>query len=98
MKKTIFNKLWLEDAHFASWLEKDKTSVSTFKCKRCQLTLELGNMGRRALTKGSFISLALKCNFLTNSLLIKKHFGVQDMNIRPESSCTDTNLEFSSVT
>ena len=66
MKKTIFNKLWLEDAHFASWLEKDETSVS----------LELGNMERRALTKGSFISLALKSNFLTNSLLIKKHFEI----------------------
>jgi len=27
-----------------------------------------------------------------------KHFGVQDMNIRLESSCKDTNLEFSLVT
>ena len=38
--------------------------------------------------QGPFISLALKRIFFT----------VQDMNIRLESNCKDTNLEFSLVT
>ena len=60
----------------------DEINVSRAKIPK--LEEELADLS----DQGPFISLVLKCIFLT----------VQDMNIRLESNCKDTNLEFSLVT
>ena len=50
MKKTKFNAAWKREPVF-SWVAEDENSVFNFKCSKCQCILELGNMGRGALTK-----------------------------------------------
>ena len=51
MKFTNFNVIWKTDPLFESWLLADPKSKHSFKCKICQCTLDLGNMGRGALVK-----------------------------------------------
>ena len=51
MKRTHFNVAWKIDTMFQSWLLEDPASKHNFKCKVCQSTLELGNMGKAVLTK-----------------------------------------------
>ena len=51
MKSTKFNANWKKDPIFQSWLLPDPMSKHSFKCKTCQVTLDLGNMGRGALVK-----------------------------------------------
>ena len=51
MKYTNFNLNWKTDPLFESWLLADPKSKHSFKCKVCQSTLDLGNMGRGALVK-----------------------------------------------
>ena len=51
MKYTRFNLSWKSDPLFESWLLEDPKSKHSFKCNVCQSTLDLGNMGRGALTK-----------------------------------------------
>ena len=41
-KRTKFNVLWKSD----SWLSEDLSSEFSFKCLKCCMTLELGNMGK----------------------------------------------------
>ena len=48
---TNFNVTWQKDPLFESWLLADPNSRHSFKCKVCQSTLDLGNMGRGALVK-----------------------------------------------
>lgn len=49
-KHTKFSDSWLGDGEFQSWLARDKKSDRSAKCKLCMCTIELSNMGRRALT------------------------------------------------
>ena len=51
MKYTNFNLSWKSDPLFESWLLEDPKSKHSFKCNVCHSTLDLGNMGRGALTK-----------------------------------------------
>ena len=53
MKFTNFIILWKKDPMFQSWLLEDPASKHNFKCKVCQSTLELGNMGKWAVVKHS---------------------------------------------
>ena len=50
-RKTKFNPCWKNEENFKGWLSKDPLSNQSFKCLKCQCTLELGNMGRSAFTK-----------------------------------------------
>ena len=50
-RRTLFNSNWKVEPEFKSWLTEDPGSASSFTCKKCQVTRELGNMGRGALTK-----------------------------------------------
>ena len=51
MKRKKFKKCWKNDPNFKSWLVEDLPSAFYFKCTKCQCTLELGNMGKGAITK-----------------------------------------------
>ena len=51
MKLTNFNIVWKKDPLFQAWLLPDPTTKHNFRCKLCQASLELGNMGRGALVK-----------------------------------------------
>ena len=48
-KQTYFNKEWLEDPDFKLWLKEVPTNRTKAKCKFCQKTIELSNMGAFAL-------------------------------------------------
>ena len=50
-KRTFFNKSWKDEAPYKSWLQEDEFSNLYFKCSKCQVKLELGNMGKGALNK-----------------------------------------------
>lgn len=52
-KKTVFNKLWTDKKLFpdlADWVEDVKGSSSEANCKFCQVSINLSNMGRQALS------------------------------------------------
>ena len=51
-KKTIFNKLWLDEKHFPeyNWLDEVKGVPSQAFCKICKFTFSLSNMGKQALS------------------------------------------------
>ena len=52
-KKTYFNHEWEDHGkfpEFAKWISPGKEKC-TFKCKFCNVTLQLGNMGIAALRK-----------------------------------------------
>ena len=51
MRKCKFNLIWKEEEQFKRWLIEDECSIFSFKCKKCQVTLDLGNMGRTAVLK-----------------------------------------------
>ena len=46
--KTLFNKDWLMDKSFSSWIEAS-ISPHQARCKLCCKTFELSNMGRQAV-------------------------------------------------
>lgn len=52
VKKTVFNKLWLDaklHPELANWLQEGRGGTSEAFCKLCSMTVQLSNMGRRAL-------------------------------------------------
>lgn len=49
-KQTTFQSDWLRDPLFAAWLSKDVQRNTVAFCKLCKKTINLSNMGRRALT------------------------------------------------
>lgn len=49
-KQTYFQDDWLSDPSFNSWLEEVPGNNKIAKCKLCNRTWELSNMGRRAVT------------------------------------------------
>ena len=51
LKRTRFNPLWISETLFKYWLDEVKGSIYAFKCNKCQVILDLGNMGRTALRK-----------------------------------------------
>ena len=51
VKRTLFQSKWKNDPKFKSWLAEDPESKLYFVCKKCQVTRELGNMGKTALTR-----------------------------------------------
>ena len=51
MKPTNFNVIWKKRPTFQAWLLPDPMSKHYFRCKVCQIKLDLGNMGRGALVK-----------------------------------------------
>ena len=53
MKYKNFNIVWKMDPMSQSWLLEDPASKQNFKCKVCQSTLELGNMGKGAVVMQS---------------------------------------------
>ena len=50
-KRTLFNSNWKLDPQFKSWLTEDPGSVFSFTCMKCQVSRELGNLGKGALTQ-----------------------------------------------
>lgn len=47
IKQTAFNKAWLQDPDFSSWIAE--ASKYKAKCTVCNVLFELGNMGKKAL-------------------------------------------------
>jgi len=50
MKPTKFNQLWLKEDNFKKWLEFNEKDENSAKCKLCQSTFSLSNMGKQALS------------------------------------------------
>lgn len=50
MRRTKFNKLWLQMPEFSKWLECNKNDESLAYCKFCMIKIELGNMGKKAIS------------------------------------------------
>ena len=48
--QTYFSKDWLEDPDFKNWLVSC-TNNTQARCKHCQKTFNLSNMGRQALVR-----------------------------------------------
>lgn len=48
-KRTVFNKLWLDDPEFAVWLKEVKGSAHDAFCAVCKTTFSLSNMGKQAV-------------------------------------------------
>ena len=56
MNRCIFNKNWLRDEEYSEWLQEVPNDKYAFRCRACAKNLELGCMGKSALsrhTKGS---------------------------------------------
>ena len=49
-KQTSFNLQWLADPSFSQWVAKHPTNSHKAKCVPCGKNIELGNMGRKALS------------------------------------------------
>lgn len=47
--KTYFNKNWLRNVNYSSWLQEVEDSPSLAFCRQCQKTVVLSNMGQAAL-------------------------------------------------
>ncbi|GBN09359.1 hypothetical protein AVEN_156318-1 [Araneus ventricosus] len=47
---TLFQEDWLSDPSFSSWIEKMPLNNKIAKCKLCNKTFDLSNMGRRAVS------------------------------------------------
>ena len=50
-KRVKFNPLWFKEPSFSNWLQEDPIDKYAFKCKLCFVKLDLGRMGKSALTK-----------------------------------------------
>lgn len=48
-KKTVFNRLWLDDPEFSQWLQEVKDSPHEAFCASCKASFALSNMGRQAV-------------------------------------------------
>ena len=51
MKRTKFNRKWLKEPSYASWIKEDPLTQFSFKCSLCSVSLELGNMGRGSVER-----------------------------------------------
>lgn len=49
-KQTSFNLQWLAEPSFSQWVAKHPTNSHKAKCVPCGKNIELGNMGRKALS------------------------------------------------
>src|SRR3989441_242053 len=49
-KRTTFNKVWLNDIEFTSWLKAVDNNIHQARCTTCMKTFELSNMGRTAVS------------------------------------------------
>jgi hypothetical protein len=50
MTPTKSNQLWLKEENFKKWLEFSEKDENSAKCKLCQSTFSLSNMGKQALS------------------------------------------------
>ena len=50
-KRTKFNQLWFKEEAFRRWLKDVPEDQFAFRCKWCAVTLDLGNMGKSALSR-----------------------------------------------
>ena len=48
-KQTKFNKEWIKDPAFSSWVGVDPYSDTKARCMLCGYSFELGNMGKQSL-------------------------------------------------
>ena len=48
-RRTVFNTSWLEEPTLKSWLQRVEGDQSAAYCKLCHSSIQLGNMGKRAL-------------------------------------------------
>ena len=92
MKATNFNVIWKKDPLFQSWLLPDPMSKHNFRCKVCQSTLELGNMGRGALVKHTKSAKHIKNSEDLNSASA----GMLASWTRPVNKSVESNLTTSS--
>ena len=87
MRVTNFNSVWRKDPLFQSWLLPDPISKHNFRCKVCQCTLELGNMGKGALVKHTKSAKHVKNSEELNSASA----GILASWARPASSTSSTS-------
>ena len=92
MKATNFNVIWKKDPLFQSCLLPDPMSKHNFRCKVCQSTLELGNMGRGALLKHTKSAKHIKNSEDLNSASA----GMLASWTRPVNKSVESNLTTSS--
>ena len=94
MKATNFNIIWKKYPLFQSWLlpDPDPMSKHNFRCKVCQSTLELGNMGRGALVKHTKSAKHIKNSEDLNSASA----GMLASWTRPVNKSVESNLTTSS--
>lgn len=94
-KSTKFNSDWLRDPLFSSWIGVDPNSNVRACCLVCGVKIELGNMGRQALTSHSKgkkhmnkikMSMTIKQGSPTLDGFLVKH-STSDQNV-PESITT----------
>ena len=93
MKSTKFNANWKKDPIFQSWLLPDPMSKHSFKCKTCQVTLDLGNMGRGALVKHNKSVKHIKNSEKTKSTSA----AMLQFWTRPAAKSVESNLPVSSI-
>ena len=78
--QTYFSKDWLEDPDFKNWFVSC-TNNTQARCKLCQKTFNLSNMGRQALVshasgKKNTNFMTAECKCFSNQLRLNKHLPV----------------------
>ena len=51
MNRCILNKNWLRDEEYSEWLQEVPNDKYAFRCRACAKNLELGRMGKAALSR-----------------------------------------------
>ena len=92
-KQTKFNKDWIKDPAFSSWVGVDPNSETKARCMLCGYNFELGNMGKKSLVshangKKHKLKHQLSVKVKQEIKPLDVHFG----KVAPSSSAEDKPL------
>ena len=91
-KSTKFNTEWLKDPQFSSWVGVDPNSNVRARCVLCGVKVELGNMGRQALTSHSKGKKHLNKAQMSQKIKHESQ-SLTSFLVKPEPSGSDTTTE-----
>ena len=106
-KQTNFRECWLSESGYKDWLQRDSNNKNMAKCKVCDKSFRLSNMGEQALkshAKGakhlSNVSVSCKLKVLPTSSMAFKQPAISSQNLEQStgSGTVALNVDCSVVT
>ena len=85
-KYTNFNPVWMTDKLYQSWLLPDEKNKHKFRCSLCNMSLDLSNMGKRALNS----HIEGKKHILNAKLRTSKSMSMFQNWIQPQPSTSSS--------